>query len=365
MPARTGQDFLRGLKDDERYQYARNDRHRFASWSMAKTVTAMLVGIAIAERRIHSVDDPAAAYVSALAGTEYGRTPLRHLLQMSSGVRFDEHYSGRDDLTRLLRETIDQVGPGGVDAVKPYNERVRPSGTVFSYASAETQVLGLVLRSAIRRPIADYLQEKVWGPIGAEADATWLIDRDLVTQGFALEAGPGRWRCRCGLDPSRGKLAAAPRHYASDQRSRRRGQSPYGAFMIAALYAHVTPRKESVVNFNALAPSLPHAYAPVPRPSRPQPRTPPPRWSRRHSIRVNCVCPGFVETDMWATVSAELGALSGVPAAEFTRRRLASVPLGRMERPEDVANVIGFLASSKAAYMTGQAISVDGGLVMH
>ena len=82
-------------------------------------------------------------------------------------------------------------------------------------------------------------------------------------------------------------------------------------------------------------------------------------------IRVNCVCPGFVETDMWTTVSAELGALSGVPAEEFTRRRLASVPLGRMERAEDVANVIGFLASSKAAYMTGQAISVDGGLVMH
>lgn len=84
-----------------------------------------------------------------------------------------------------------------------------------------------------------------------------------------------------------------------------------------------------------------------------------------HGIRVNCVCPGFVETDMWTTVSAELGALSGVVAEEFTRRRLATVPLGRMERPEDVANVIGFLASSKAGYMTGQAISVDGGLVMH
>src|SRR6266436_3865188 len=82
-------------------------------------------------------------------------------------------------------------------------------------------------------------------------------------------------------------------------------------------------------------------------------------------IRVNCVCPGFVETDMWTRVSTELGALTGVPAEEFTRRRLASVPLGRMERPEDVASVIGFLASSRAGYMTGQAISVDGGLVMH
>ena len=72
----------------ERYQYARNDQHRLTSWSMAKTVTAMLIGIAIAEGRIRSVDDRADAYVPDLAGTEYGGTSLRHLLQMSSGVRF-------------------------------------------------------------------------------------------------------------------------------------------------------------------------------------------------------------------------------------------------------------------------------------
>src|SRR4029450_7813310 len=70
----------------ERYQYGRTDRHRFTSWSMAKTVPALLVGVAIAEGRIRSVDDPAAAYVPELAGAEYGRTSLRHLLQMSSGV---------------------------------------------------------------------------------------------------------------------------------------------------------------------------------------------------------------------------------------------------------------------------------------
>jgi CubicO group peptidase (beta-lactamase class C family) len=67
----------------ERYQYARHDRHRFMSWSMAKTVTAMLIGIAIAEGRIRSVNDAAAVYVPALIDTEYGRTSLRHLLQMS------------------------------------------------------------------------------------------------------------------------------------------------------------------------------------------------------------------------------------------------------------------------------------------
>ena len=85
----------------------------------------------------------------------------------------------------------------------------------------------------------------------------------------------------------------------------------------------------------------------------------------KDGIRVNCVCPGFVETDMWAAVAREQGALMSLSPEEFTRQRAAQVPLGRMERPEDVANVIGFLASSKSGYMTGQALSVDGGLVMH
>jgi NAD(P)-dependent dehydrogenase (short-subunit alcohol dehydrogenase family) len=82
-------------------------------------------------------------------------------------------------------------------------------------------------------------------------------------------------------------------------------------------------------------------------------------------IRVNCVCPGFVETDMWATVSRELGAMQGRSPEQFTAQRRSQVPLGRMERPEDVASVIAFLASPRAGYMTGQALSVDGGLVMH
>ena len=81
-------------------------------------------------------------------------------------------------------------------------------------------------------------------------------------------------------------------------------------------------------------------------------------------IRVNSVCPGFVETDKWTKEAREQSAIMGLSADEFTRQRAATVPLGRMERPEDVASVVGFLASERAGYMTGQALSVDGGLVM-
>jgi len=196
----------------ERYQYARTDRHRFTSWSMAKTVTAMLIGIAIDEGRIRSVDDLAAAYVPALAGTEYGRTSLRHLLQMSSGVRFSEDDPGnRDDALQLILDTYMRVGPGGVGAVTSFsNRRERPAGTKFSYASVETQVLGLVLARAIGRPVAEYLEQKIWQPIGAEADATWLVDnsgqeatycclnavlRDYARLGLLL-AHDGNWRGR-------------------------------------------------------------------------------------------------------------------------------------------------------------------------
>src|SRR5262249_52793007 len=104
-------------------------------------------------------------------------TSLRHLLQMSSGVRFIEDYSGNDDVMKLARATFVQRGDGGAAAVTPFNERVVPSGTRFYYASAETERLGLVLRSATGRPVTAYLEEKIWQPMGAEADATWLVDR--------------------------------------------------------------------------------------------------------------------------------------------------------------------------------------------
>jgi CubicO group peptidase (beta-lactamase class C family) len=160
----------------ERYQYDRKPEHRFQSYSMAKTVVAMLVGIAIHEQKISSIDDRAEKYVPELKGLPYGETSLRHLLTMSSGVKFREEYDGKDDVATLSRKAIFRESPGGVHTVLSFTERARPAGEKFYYASAETQVLGLVLRAATGKPLAEYLSEKIWQPMGAEADATWLLD---------------------------------------------------------------------------------------------------------------------------------------------------------------------------------------------
>jgi NAD(P)-dependent dehydrogenase (short-subunit alcohol dehydrogenase family) len=81
-------------------------------------------------------------------------------------------------------------------------------------------------------------------------------------------------------------------------------------------------------------------------------------------ISSNCVCPGAVETAMWEQIDKEWGALEGLGAGEAWKKRIRGIPLGRPERPEDVAKVVAFLAGPDSDYMTGQAINVDGGLVM-
>ncbi len=84
----------------------------------------------------------------------------------------------------------------------------------------------------------------------------------------------------------------------------------------------------------------------------------------RDCITSNCVCPGAVETAMWEQIDHEWGALEGLGPGEAWKRRIKGIPLGRPERPEDVASVVAFLAGPDSDYMTGQALNVDGGLVM-
>jgi CubicO group peptidase (beta-lactamase class C family) len=161
----------------EHYQYARTDQDRLLSQSMAKTLVAMLIGIAIDERRIHSVDDLAETYVPALAGTAFGQTPLRALLHMAAGVAFREDYDEPTaDNARLNRALFAPSGPDPAQAVATFNTREYPPDTHFNYSGVQTEVLGLVLTQATGMSPSAYLQSRVWQPMGAEADAIWTTD---------------------------------------------------------------------------------------------------------------------------------------------------------------------------------------------
>src|SRR5215510_2565462 len=195
----------------ERYQYGRTDTDRLTSFSMAKTVVGLLIGIAVKEGAIRSIDDLAETYVPGLKDTEYGRTPIKALLLMASGVAFSEDYANRSsDIYKLARMTVEQDSAGSLNAVKQFNTRRSPPGERFSYSSAESLVLGLVLAAATKRTVSDYAAEKLWQPLGAEADATWIIDatgqeitfayvnavlRDWARLGLML-ANRGNWQGR-------------------------------------------------------------------------------------------------------------------------------------------------------------------------
>jgi CubicO group peptidase (beta-lactamase class C family) len=177
-------------KDDqvlvEYYQYGRTDRDRLTSQSMAKSIIGILIGIAISEGAIKSVDDTAETYVPGFKATEYGATPLRALLHMSSGVDFGETRNDGRDLDRLWIDMVWGTGAKGtIASIAQFNRRIAPPGTRFYYASIEADVLGMVLHHAVNTSASDYLHAKVWEPIGAEADATWLVD----AQGFEVTHG--------------------------------------------------------------------------------------------------------------------------------------------------------------------------------
>jgi CubicO group peptidase (beta-lactamase class C family) len=182
----------------ERYQYGRTAQHRFASASVAKTVLGMLVGIAVHEKKI-SLEDKAQQYVPELKGHPYGETTIRHLLTMSSGIVFNETYKGRDDGSKLVANTLWRQTEGGADTVLEFKQREVPAGTRFHYASSDSQVLGLVLTNAVRMPLATYLSEKIWQPMGAEAHATWLLDKAGYETGYCCINATLRDYARFGM----------------------------------------------------------------------------------------------------------------------------------------------------------------------
>lgn len=160
----------------ETYQRGNTPKTRWMSMSVAKSISSTLVGAALKDGLIKSLDDNVVDYVPRLKGSAYDGVSVRDVLMMSSGVKWVETYTDpTSDRRALLRAQIAQK-PGAAMDVMAALPRAAEPGTVNKYSTGETQVLGEILRGAVKKPLAEFLSEKIWVPAGMEADAKWWLD---------------------------------------------------------------------------------------------------------------------------------------------------------------------------------------------
>ena len=168
----------RGRVVCERHALGHTPETRWISFSMAKSITSTLVGVALHEGLIESLDDPVVRTVPRLRGSAYDGVRIRDVLQMCTGVGWVETYLDPESDRRKLMALQVQERPGLVLDYLARLPRVAEPGTCFNYNTAETFLLGAILAGAIRRPLSDYLSEKIWRPCGMESDAYWQLESD-------------------------------------------------------------------------------------------------------------------------------------------------------------------------------------------
>lgn len=152
------------------------------SMSMSKSFVSTLVGIAVQEGHIESVDAPITKYVPELKGSAYDGVAIVDVLEMSSGAAWNEDYADPEsDVMKMGR--IMALG-GSLDTFTATLKPERPPGTFNQYTSADTQALAMLLARATGRSVTDYMQEKLWEPLGAESDAFWIVDDHQVEMAF-------------------------------------------------------------------------------------------------------------------------------------------------------------------------------------
>jgi len=161
----------------ERYGLGFDAAGRWTSFSVAKSMTSTLVGAAIRDGYIKSMDDKVSDYIPQMKGSAYDDVSIRQLLTMTSGVRWNEDYGDpNSDVARFNNHKPEE----GVDALVSYMRqlpRVAPAGTRWHYSTGETNLVGILLNQATRKPLATYLAEKIWVPAGMQQQATWILSK--------------------------------------------------------------------------------------------------------------------------------------------------------------------------------------------
>ncbi len=166
----------------EEYWHGHSAEGTHIAWSVSKSFLSALFGIAVAEGHIKDIMQPVTDYVPELAGSGYDGVPIKHVLQMSSGVGFNEDYGDPDsDINRMG----ERMAMG--DSLLEFSatlKRARPPGTLQHYVSIDSQVLGTVLVRATGKDLSDYTSEKLWKPLGMESKAYWMVDGSGMGMAF-------------------------------------------------------------------------------------------------------------------------------------------------------------------------------------
>ena len=174
----------------EEYRFGRSAEMRLTSWSMAKSVTSLLFGIAIDKGLIKSLDDMPQFYVPSLQGTLHGQIKIRHLLNMSSGANvLHERDPPRIDVPAFLGQASARtLGTDLEQVVRGCRDVMEQPGIRYNYNELCPLTLGMVLRAVSQMSLAQFTQQNLWQTIGAESDATWLTDslgKEYNCVGFA------------------------------------------------------------------------------------------------------------------------------------------------------------------------------------
>jgi CubicO group peptidase (beta-lactamase class C family) len=172
-----------GVIRHERYRLTGGPDVQWISWSVAKSFVSALVGIALAEGHIRAIDDPISAYITVEPGSAYDGPSIRHVLQMSSGARWNEDYTDTTSDVHRLGATM--AGAMSLDTFVATMVPESAPGTICRYNSGDTQALGALLVRATGRSLTEYMREKLVEPLGFEDDSYWLIDGTGMEMAFA------------------------------------------------------------------------------------------------------------------------------------------------------------------------------------
>ena len=167
----------------EKYALGRKPTDRWTSFSVAKSVTSTLVGAAIQDGKIKSINAPVTDYIPELKGSAYEGVTVRQMLMMSSGVKWNEDYTDPKSDVAVAGQKVTEPG---VDPMVSYLRklpRAHPPGSTFHYNTGETDLVGVLVAKATGMPMSRYASEKIWQPYGMEQDAVWMTDPGGVERG--------------------------------------------------------------------------------------------------------------------------------------------------------------------------------------